>query len=158
MSQYEGAGGRDDILLLVSPPLTGANLDELFASAWPGYTTRNWTPVLSRSLAYVGAFSAGALVGFVNVAWDGGVHAFLLDTTVHPAHQRRGVGSRLVLVAAQAARDRGAEWLHVDYESHLDGFYRACGFAPTLAGLLRLDGPWPACGPGTALSRPSPLS
>jgi ribosomal protein S18 acetylase RimI-like enzyme len=140
MSQREGAAGRDDILQRVSPPLANADLDELFASAWPGYTTRDWTPVLSRSLAYVGAFSAGALVGFVNVAWDGGAHAFLLDTTIHPAHQRRGVGSRLVLAAAEAARERGVEWLHVDYEPHLDGFYRACGFAPTLAGLLRLNG------------------
>jgi GNAT superfamily N-acetyltransferase len=89
----------------------------------------------------VGAFSAGALVGFVNVAWDGGVHAFLLDTTVHSALLRRGVGSRLVLAAAEAAREHRVEWLHVDYEPHLDGFYRACGFAPTLAGLLRLNGP-----------------
>jgi hypothetical protein len=30
------------------------------------------------------------------------------------------------------------EWLHVDYEPHLDSFYRACGFQPTLAGLLEL--------------------
>jgi ribosomal protein S18 acetylase RimI-like enzyme len=144
MSQREGAAGRDEILLRVSPPLGAAELDELFASAWPGYTTRDWTPVLSRSLAYVGALSAGALVGFVNLAWAGGVHAILLDTTVHPAHQRRGLGSRLVRAGAEAARERGAEWLHVDYEPHLEGFYRACGFAPTLAGLLRLDGPWPA--------------
>jgi hypothetical protein len=28
--------------------------------------------------------------------------------------------------------------LHVDYEPHLDGFYRGCGFRPTAAGLLRL--------------------
>ena len=29
-------------------------------------------------------------------------------------------------------------WLHVDYEPHLEPFYRACGFTPTLAGLLGL--------------------
>jgi ribosomal protein S18 acetylase RimI-like enzyme len=146
MEQRENSAGRENILLRISPPLEATDLDELFASAWPGYTTRDWTPVLSRSLAYVGAFSAGELVGFVNVAWDGGVHAFLLDTTVHPALQRRGLGSRLVRAATEAARERGAEWLHVDYEPHLDKFYRACGFAPTLAGLIRLDGTWPACG------------
>ena len=34
----------------------------------------------------------------------------------------------------------GMTWLHVDYEPHLDGFYRGCGFRPTAAGLLRLSG------------------
>ncbi|NEA38295.1 GNAT family N-acetyltransferase, partial [Streptomyces sp. SID11385] len=30
----------------------------------------------------------GNLAGFVNVAWDGGAHAFLLDTAVARAHRR----------------------------------------------------------------------
>jgi predicted N-acetyltransferase YhbS len=77
-------------------------------------------------------------VGFVNLAWDGGVHAFFLDTTVHPAWQRRGIGQRLVNLAAQESRRSGAEWLHVDYEPHLEPFYRACGFRQSLAGVMRL--------------------
>ncbi|NEA41688.1 GNAT family N-acetyltransferase, partial [Streptomyces sp. SID11385] len=33
----------------------------------------------------------------------------------------------------------GCDWLHVDYEEHLRPFYeKACGFAPTAAGLVRL--------------------
>jgi len=40
--------------------------------------------------------------------------------------------------AVRVARERGAEWLHVDFEPHLEGFYRACGFRPTEAGLIRL--------------------
>jgi GNAT superfamily N-acetyltransferase len=74
----------------------------------------------------------------VNVAWDGGAHAFLLDTTVHPDHQRQGIATALVRRAVDLARERGAHWLHVDYEPHLDGFYRGCGFRPTAAGLIAL--------------------
>lgn len=40
--------------------------------------------------------------------------------------------------AIVAARKRGIEWLHVDYEAHLEGFYQRCGFHSTLAGLLNL--------------------
>lgn len=80
------------------------------------------------------------LVGFVNLAWDGGVHAFLLDTTVHPYFARRGIGTALVRHAIEAARGRGVEWIHVDYEPHLSGFYAACGFQPTAAGLINLFG------------------
>lgn len=97
-----------------------------------------WPRVLARSLTWVTAHDGRQLVGFVNVAWDGAAHAFLLDTTVHPDWQRRGIGVRLVREAAQAAREGGAHWLHVDFEPHLEGFYAACGFRPTAAGLLRL--------------------
>nr|WP_184031472.1 GNAT family N-acetyltransferase [Deinococcus budaensis] len=116
-----------------------AALGQLREAAWGGRDDGSgWPAVLSRSLTWVTAHEQGRLVGFVNVAWDGGVHAFLLDTTVHPGWQRRGVGSRLVREAVQAARAGGAHWLHVDFEPQLEGFYAACGFRPTAAGLLRL--------------------
>ena len=127
-----------NLALRVRPGLSNVALNTLFAAAWRGHSARNWTPILSRSLVYVGALQQDTLVGFVNVAWDGGCHAFLLDTTVHPVVQRRGVGTRLVRAAAVAASEHGVAWLHVDYEPHLEAFYRACGFAPTRAGLLRL--------------------
>jgi len=73
------------------------------------------------------------------VAWDGGSHAFILDTLVAGEARRRGIGARLVAVAAEHARAAGCEWLHVDFEDHLRGFYLgACGFAPTNAGLIEL--------------------
>lgn len=113
-------------------------LNELFAAAWPNHTPSDFQPILARSLAYICAYDSEQLIGFVNLAWDGGVHAFILDTTVHPAFQRRGIGRRLVAEAVAMAQQRGIEWVHVDYEPHLDAFYRAGGFQPTLAGLLRL--------------------
>jgi len=87
---------------------------------------------------HYGAYDAGRLVGFVKLAWDGGDHAFVLDTTVHPEYQRRGIGRLLVRRAAGVAEENGVEWLHVDYEPHLEGFYARCRFRPTPAGLIRL--------------------
>jgi GNAT superfamily N-acetyltransferase len=79
------------------------------------------------------------LVGFVNVAWDGAVHAFLLDTLAAARVRRQGVGTRLVEVAVEHAREAGCDWLHVDFEDHLRGFYfDSCGFRPTQAGLIAL--------------------
>jgi GNAT superfamily N-acetyltransferase len=54
-----------------------------------------------------------ALVGFVNVAWDGGDHAFLIDTKVASAYQRQGIATELVGRAASHAKAAGCEWLHV---------------------------------------------
>jgi predicted N-acetyltransferase YhbS len=84
------------------------------------------------------AYQGAELVGFVNLAWDGGVHAFLLDTTVHPRLRRLGIGRQLVRNAVDAAHEAGMAWVHVDYEPHLAGFYAACGFTRTAAGLLRI--------------------
>ena len=123
----------------IRPPVDNEALNALFAAAWPHHERVDFVTQLRHSLLYVCAFAdSGQLVGFVNVAWDGGVHAFLLDTTVHPNWQRRGIGRELVTCAAGAARAHGMHWLHVDYEPHLDAFYRGCGFTPTLAGLMRL--------------------
>jgi ribosomal protein S18 acetylase RimI-like enzyme len=101
-----------------------------------------WRERLQRhALTWVGAFDGERLVGFVQVCWDGGGHAFLLDTTVDPSWQHRGIGRRLVEAAATDARAAGCHWLHVDFEPELTGFYLGpCGFTSTAAGLLRLDG------------------
>lgn len=122
----------------VAPDVSNDDLNALFAAAWPNHQWSDFAPLLRHSLAYVCAYAGDALIGFVYLAWDGGIHAFLLDTTVHPVWQRRGIGCQLVQQATAVARERGIHWLHVDYEPHLDTFYRRCGFQPTLAGLIRL--------------------
>ena len=127
----------------MNPSLSNAKLNALFSTGWPSWQTApdtsDWQPVLAHSLVYVGAFAAEALVGFVNVAWDGRDHAFLLDPRVQPEYRNRGIGTELVRRASEAAAAAGCEWLHVDYDEELARFYEACGFAPTPAGLIRLN-------------------
>lgn len=100
-----------------------------------------WRRRLERySVTWVGAFDGKHLVGFVHAVADGGQHAFLLDTIVHPDRRREGIGRELVAHAAEDAARSGCTWLHVDYEPHLTSFYvNACGFRPTKAALLRLQ-------------------
>jgi GNAT superfamily N-acetyltransferase len=99
-----------------------------------------WDQIRPHSLGWVTArLPDGVLIGFVNVAWDGGDHAFLIDTKVASSRQREGIATELVAEAARQAAAAGCEWLHVDFEDHLAPFYfGACGFRPTPAGLIRL--------------------
>jgi GNAT superfamily N-acetyltransferase len=119
-------------------------LNELHAEAFKtrvfDETEWNWTELVDKhSLGWVVARDDAELVGFVNVPWDGLVHAWLQDTMVARAARRRGVGRELVGVAVTGVRDAGCEWLHVDFDDHLRGFYiDACGFTPTNAGLIAL--------------------
>ncbi len=122
------------------PSLDNRVLNSLFAAAWPEHVERDFVPILRRSLVYLGAYHDEELIGFVNLAWDGGRHAFVLDPTVHPHFQRRGIGMGLLREAARAAAARGMEWLHVDFMPELEPFYQAAGFRPTAAGIMRLRG------------------
>lgn len=109
-----------------------------------GFGTRvrddDWVGQVERwSLGWVTARDGERLVGFVNVAWDGGVHAFILDTVTAKDVRRQGIGRRLVEIARDEARGAGCEWLHVDFDDELSRFYiEACGFTPAPAGLIAL--------------------
>ena len=101
----------------------------------------NWRELVEQhSLGWVVARDGERLVGFVNVVWDGLVHAWLQDTMVAAKARGRGIGTALVAHAREAAREAGCEWLHVDFDDHLREFYLdACGFRPTSAGLIALQ-------------------
>jgi len=122
----------------VSPRVSNEKLNELFASVWDEHTFEDINAVLKHSLAYICAFHLKNLVGFVNLAWDGGIHAFILDTAVHKDYRRRGIGVQLVKQAVNAAQERNIKWIHVDFEPQLQTFYDKCGFKHTSAGLIKL--------------------
>lgn len=136
---YRVRGSVDDVALSRLHDLAFGG--EAFGEPGP---VQPWNLRLHRhSLTWVEAYAleqplGARLIGFVNVAWDGGLHAFLLDTCVDPDRRSTGVGSALVRRASGAAREFGCAWLHVDFEPQLARFYARCGFSPTSAGLLRL--------------------
>jgi GNAT superfamily N-acetyltransferase len=101
----------------------------------------DWVGQVERhSLGWVCALDVyDALVGFVNVPWDGHAHAFILDTVVAGRARGQGVGTHLVGIAARNAKAAGCRWLHVDFDTRYTRFYLdACGFMATDAGLIDL--------------------
>jgi len=113
---------------------------EAFATRVFSASEWNWVELTkNHSLGWVTAREADVLVGFVNVPWDGFVHAWIQDTMTSATHRRMGIGRCLVASAVDGARAAGCEWLHVDFDDELKQFYvDACGFTPTNAGLIAL--------------------
>ena len=131
------------VRLVVRGDVADDDLSELHARAFrqPGSRTPWRQRLEQHSLTWILALEGERLVGFVNVAWDGDAHAFLLDTVVDPASQGHGVGLALVRRAVRETARAGCEWLHVDFEADLAAFYLdACGFGSSAAGVLRLRG------------------
>ena len=100
----------------------------------------DWRGQVQRhSLGWVCARDGDQLVGFVNVPWDGAVHAFILDTLVAVRARRQGIATRMIALAVDETRAAGCEWMHVDFGEELSSFYfDACGFGSTPAGLIAL--------------------
>jgi GNAT superfamily N-acetyltransferase len=130
----------DDLVYSWRDPITDDEMVELVDSHGGRSEAGWWDQVWPHSLGWVTARTTeGRLVGFVNVAWDGADHAFLIDTKSRGDWHRRGVGTEVVRRAARHAKAAGCEWLHVDFEPDLAPFYLdACGFRPTDAGLIHL--------------------
>ena len=116
-------------------------INGLHAEAFETSDSRDWrAAVTEQSLGWATARDGRHLVGFVNVLWDGLVHAWIQDTMVANAVRSQGIGTQLVNVARERAKDAGCEWLHVDFDGSLgDFYYKACGFSPTSAGLIPLQ-------------------
>jgi GNAT superfamily N-acetyltransferase len=121
-------------------PITDDEMVDLVKSYSGRAAAGWWDQIRTHSLGWIAARNRdGLLVGFVNVAWDGGDHAFLIDTRTRGGYQRQGVGAEVVRQAAPCAKAAGCEWLHVDFEAELAPFYlNAGGFRPTDAGLIHL--------------------
>ena len=130
----------DGVILRWRGPLSDEEMVDLVVSYGGRPVPGWWDRIRPHSLGWVTARDAdGTVVGFVNVVGDGGDHAFLVDTKTRGAHQRRGIGTRVVEFAALQAKAAGCEWLHVDFDEQLAEFYfDACGFEPTQAGLIHL--------------------
>jgi GNAT superfamily N-acetyltransferase len=122
----------------LNPPLENRAIQALFSNAWDHKSKGDDQLLLARADGYVAAFDDDQLVGFVKVITDAGLQAFLLDTTVHPVYQRRGIGLELVRRVTALALDLGCHWLHVNFEPQFEIFYVRCEFTPTQAGLIRL--------------------
>ncbi|MFJ2113434.1 MULTISPECIES: hypothetical protein [unclassified Streptomyces] len=73
----------------VSPALADDEVNALFAAARPGRRATSFGPVHARSLLWVAARRDDVLIGYVDVAGGGGLHAFLLNPTVRPDERCR---------------------------------------------------------------------
>jgi ribosomal protein S18 acetylase RimI-like enzyme len=120
-------------------PVTDGEMVELVASHGGTPVPGWWDRIRPHSLGWVTARAGAAVVGFVNVAWDGGDHAFLIDTKTRGDRQHQGIGTMVVRAAVERAQAAGCEWLHVDFRPELRPFYvDACGFRESDAGVVHL--------------------
>lgn len=81
----------------------------------------------------VGADASGdeSVVGMARVVGDGGTVYHVCDMAVHPDHQRRGLGTRLMDAIMDFLEATAPPTAYVTLVADVDGFYERWGFEPT---------------------------
>ena len=103
------------------------------------------TTSLQRSLYAVVALHRGEVVGMARIVGDGAMYHYLQDVVVHPDHQQRGIGHRLVgaAVAHVHAHAPNRAFLGVFAATGTEPFHRRAGFErhDALTGMFQVARP-----------------
>ncbi len=100
------------------------------AVGWTNYTARpNMVDrAFENSDCVLGAWEGDRLVGFLRAVGDGASILYVQDIVVHPAFQRKGIGSSLLKELIQRYPDVYQTVLMTDNTEKTSAFYRSCGF------------------------------
>lgn len=90
---------------------------------------------------YTARISDKSLVGYVSVISDGVADAFIVDLMVHPNHQGKGLGRRLVKRVVADAKRAGIQCVQVTFEERLAPFYSRSGFHIFGGGIIDFHDP-----------------
>ncbi len=111
-------------VLVVEQLPSAAQYNQLRAAVgWGVYTEDVIERALPKTLYCLCAFVDGELVGMARVIGDGGMVYYIQDVIVLPAHQRQGIGARMM--------DRLMDYIRT-HASHntIVGLMAACGKEP----------------------------
>ena len=90
---------------------------------WPGAYDPEKTRAALKKTQNITAYDGGCLVGCLRILTDGYFFGTITELLVLPAYQRRGVGSRLL----QLAREAAPTLLYFGAQPGAEGFYERNG-------------------------------
>ena len=95
---------------------------------WPGAYDPEKTRAALKKTQNITAYDGGCLVGCLRMLTDGYFFGTITELLVLPAYQRRGVGSRLL----QLAREAAPTLLYFGAQPGAEGFYERNGYRRSL--------------------------
>ena len=87
---------HDPVRIVERVPTADEYLHLIASVGWRPRDRRAVEVALQHTFYAVCATTQDRTIGFGRVIGDGALHFYLTDVAVHPAYQRRGVGSRIV--------------------------------------------------------------
>ena len=121
----------DNIIIAPYVCFDEAMVEALYRSVgWTSYLRRPGLlkEAYARSLLTLAAHDGTQLVGVIRAVGDGVSILYIQDVIVHPAYQRRGIGTRLMQEMLAAFPDVNQAVLLTDATEQTVAFYEAAGF------------------------------
>ena len=105
-------------------------LDLYARVGWTNYTDdpQMLRRAYENALLTLGAYEDGKLIGIIRTVGDGASIVYIQDIIVHPAHQRKGIGTQLMQAALARFTDVYQTVLATDDTEKTKAFYRSLGF------------------------------
>lgn len=110
--------------------VTSAEINDLMDLVMPGRKHDDFTETLKRSLGYVVVRDeTGTLIGYCNLAWDGGRHATIFDLNVHPDHRNQNFVFPMLQKLVDVAKNTpDLRYLHADFNKFRTKIAEKYGF------------------------------
>ncbi|HWA19565.1 MAG TPA: hypothetical protein VG757_11285 [Devosia sp.] len=120
-------------------PVTEDDLNTLFGKAYNKKMSAPFHKILNTTLTWVTAHKNGELVGWIHVAWDGFVHALLIDRTAVD-DESGAIRTELVKQAIKTIeRDHPTVFkIHMDLKESEMAEFIELGLQPLPGGILQL--------------------
>jgi ribosomal protein S18 acetylase RimI-like enzyme len=117
--------------------VTSKEIEDLRETVGWDSSEGTYQEILNRHYTYYTVRNEnGKLIGYMSVLSDGISDAFLLDLVVHPQHQRKGIGRRIVKKAITDIKAAGIRCIQVTFNNNLESFYEKCGFHIFSGGII----------------------
>ncbi len=119
--------------LIIKPYFAYDEAEVLSLYGSVGWTNYTRDPAMLRrafagSLAVLGAYDGGRLIGLARAVGDGASVLLVQDLLVRPEDQRRGVGTALMCTMLERFGKVYQTFLMTDDTAEHDAFYRSLGF------------------------------
>jgi len=88
------------------------------------------------SYYHIAVYEENELIGYIDCVSNGVTDAYIQDLMVHPAYQRKGIGSELMNKMIEGLKEKHIYMISVIFDEDLRNFYEKFGFYTMLSGQI----------------------
>jgi len=127
-----------DHKVIINLPILNKEVPDLREIVGWGRRDKDYPALFERCNFWAGVRDENnKLIAFGYVCGMGLEKGYMEDIMVHPEHQKKGIGVKLVKELLREAESFGLGIVTVSYEERNTNFYKSCGFVPGSGGVWK---------------------
>ena len=128
--------GKQKMNYKFNEPVSAKALSDLREAVGWNRMENEYASPLMVSYYHIAVYENDALIGYIDCVSNGVTDAYIQDLMVHPDHQGKGIGTKLMNQMIEYLKEKHIYMISVVYEESLKPFYAKFGFSPMLCGQM----------------------